>query len=511
MKKLLIILLCLFPFISNATMVTDFTAETSPASTDLLWLTIDPSTTAADRKITLGNLLLWMATQDITLTGTIDASGATITFPTSITVDVTGDLTGNADTATTLAANGANCSSNQAPLGVDASGAVESCFAVVTVGADNNFTGSNTLSKVNSAGGSADVLTLSGTLGIMDATGTDIFRGIYLNYTNANHTGGTFYGIQIANITGDAEASETAIQIGSGWDEGLASYSPILGLGNGSTTKGLIHLYDLDNSAYVGITPADETTSYTLILPGAKPAADGLPITCNSSDSTCSFATGFSSITIGGFTASRNVEADGSGNLVSSDTATTGTGAPVKATSPTLVTPLLGTPTSGTLTNCTGLPASALVASTSQAVGFGTVELGHASDTTLSRVAAGIAAVEGIVVGGAQTPVIGDADVFDDNCTGACLYGGTFIVSAAGTVILPNATVYMNFTILLEDAVATVIEPLATGTDDTIVLNGTALTQGHNITSSTKGAMCVFQYRAADSWMATCNGFVDGT
>ena len=34
----------------------------------------------------------------------------------------------------------------------------------------------------------------------------------------------------------------------------------------------------------------------------------------------------------------------------------TGSGAPVLATSPTLVTPLLGTPTSGVLTNCSGLP-----------------------------------------------------------------------------------------------------------------------------------------------------------
>ena len=37
-------------------------------------------------------------------------------------------------------------------------------------------------------------------------------------------------------------------------------------------------------------------------------------------------------------------------------TTATGTGAVVRATSPTLVTPILGTPTSGTLTNCTGLP-----------------------------------------------------------------------------------------------------------------------------------------------------------
>lgn len=43
-----------------------------------------------------------------------------------------GTLTGNADTATALAANGANCSAGNAPLGVDASGAVESCFDVWT-------------------------------------------------------------------------------------------------------------------------------------------------------------------------------------------------------------------------------------------------------------------------------------------------------------------------------------------------------------------------------------------
>ena len=39
-------------------------------------------------------------------------------------------------------------------------------------------------------------------------------------------------------------------------------------------------------------------------------------------------------------------------------TTSTGSGANVLATSPTLVTPVLGTPTSGTLTNCTGLPVS---------------------------------------------------------------------------------------------------------------------------------------------------------
>ena len=58
----------------------------------------------------------------------------------------------------------------------------------------------------------------------------------------------------------------------------------------------------------------------------------------------------------------------------------------------------LGTPASGTLTNCTGLPVSGITASTSTALGVGSVELGHASDTTLTKSAAGVLAVEGFDV-----------------------------------------------------------------------------------------------------------------
>jgi len=76
----------------------------------------------------------------------------------------------------------------------------------------------------------------------------------------------------------------------------------------------------------------------------------------------------------------------------------TGTGLVVFATSPTLVTPILGTPTSGTLTNCTGLPVAGITASTSTALGVGSIELGHASDTTIARSAAGAITVEGVAV-----------------------------------------------------------------------------------------------------------------
>lgn len=64
----------------------------------------------------------------------------------------------------------------------------------------------------------------------------------------------------------------------------------------------------------------------------------------------------------------------------------------------TLVAPILGTPASGTLTNCTGLPIAGLVASTSTALGVGSIELGAASDTTIARVSAGVISVEGVTV-----------------------------------------------------------------------------------------------------------------
>jgi hypothetical protein len=85
-----------------------------------------------------------------------------------------------------------------------------------------------------------------------------------------------------------------------------------------------------------------------------------------------------------------------SANLLAAVTNETGTGSLVFATSPTLTTPILGVPTSGTLTNCTGLPIAGLTASVSTALGIGTIELGHATDTTIARVSAGKISVEGV-------------------------------------------------------------------------------------------------------------------
>jgi hypothetical protein len=94
-------------------------------------------------------------------------------------------------------------------------------------------------------------------------------------------------------------------------------------------------------------------------------------------------------------TASAIVARDASGNF----TAGTITAALTGTASGNLVSGgALGTPSSGTLTSCTGLPISGLTASTSTALGVGSIELGNASDTTLSRSAAGVLAVEGVVI-----------------------------------------------------------------------------------------------------------------
>lgn len=58
----------------------------------------------------------------------------------------------------------------------------------------------------------------------------------------------------------------------------------------------------------------------------------------------------------------------------------------------------LWTPSSATLTNAAGLPISGLVASTSTALWVWSIELWHATDTTISRVAAGRIAVEWVNV-----------------------------------------------------------------------------------------------------------------
>ena len=106
----------------------------------------------------------------------------------------------------------------------------------------------------------------------------------------------------------------------------------------------------------------------------------------------------------------------------------------------TLTTPDIGTPSAGVLTNCTGLPVAGIVASTVTALGVGSLEVGHASDTTLSRSAAGTLAVEGIRVR-TTTPLIVSAASYTTD-TGTSLNMDNldiFVITAQAGALLFNA------------------------------------------------------------------------
>jgi hypothetical protein len=137
----------------------------------------------------------------------------------------------------------------------------------------------------------------------------------------------------------------------------------------------------------------------------------------------------------------------------------------------------LGTPSSGTLTNCTSLPVSGITASTSAALGVGTVELGHATDTTLSRSAAGVLAVEGVDVvttSATQTltnktatnptitnyveSVVAIGTVTSTNTialTSGTVQTATLTASTACTFTMPTATAGKSFVLLLKQAATT--------------------------------------------------------
>ena len=126
----------------------------------------------------------------------------------------------------------------------------------------------------------------------------------------------------------------------------------------------------------------------------------------------------------------------------------------------------LGTPSSATLTNATGLPVSGITASTSAALGVGSLEIGHASDTSLTRSAAGKLAVEGVDLVDVSsnqtltTKTITSPRVNQINDTGG----------AAAIIVSPTASAVNQLTVKgsASGGVAAIIE--ATGTDSLIFL-----------------------------------------
>lgn len=166
-------------------------------------------------------------------------------------------------------------------------------------------------------------------------------------------------------------------------------------------------------------------TSPTLTTPALGTPASGTLTSCTG----LPVSTGISGLGTGVATF---LATPSSANLAAALTDETGTGANVFANTPTLVTPILGTPTSGTLTNCSGLPLTGLVSDTTTALGVGSIELGNASDTTVSRASAGRIAVEGVnVVTVSSTDTLTNKTLTSPTISSPTITGNT---SASGTI-----------------------------------------------------------------------------
>lgn len=180
--------------------------------------------------------------------------------------------------------------------------------------------------------------------------------------------GSIFYAAEpVYNTTGKILYVGDAGGTGTGAGSAIASASTYASTAEmlvksvASTSTGQVLLKDsqaTQNTVTLTV-PATVTTSYSLTLPAAVPAAaSGYFLTSNTSGVTSWSQVGISVVTGLGTGVATFLATPSSANLASAVTDETGSGALVFANTPTLVTPVLGTPTSGTLTNCTGLPVS---------------------------------------------------------------------------------------------------------------------------------------------------------
>jgi hypothetical protein len=143
----------------------------------------------------------------------------------------------------------------------------------VQSGTTFGMAGAINLTQVNAAGGSANPFDYTGTLGIMD--NNDTFELFDINLTNPNHTGANnvVTVMDIAAITGDAQATETGISIGTGWDTGLDLNGTPLVVG---ADGGVI----LDESAddVTGLTFGAGTGTFSILV-GNGLVGNGAPTT----------------------------------------------------------------------------------------------------------------------------------------------------------------------------------------------------------------------------------------
>lgn len=100
-----------------------------------------------------------------------------------------------------------------------------------------------------------------------------------------------------------------------------------------------------------------------------------------------------------------------------------------------------------------------------------------------------------------------DADGF--TMTAAQGYNYTVFATGAGTIGMPPVAQYMQFCVENHTDENVVVNPDATGTEDTPRLDGQALAQGDSMTGTDYGDILCCTYYAADTWSCVGSGYED--
>lgn len=265
-------------------------------------------------------------------------SGETVWNKITLSALKTYALLGNATTATALAANGANCSAGNYPLGVDASGDVESCTAISAGAA----AGSDTQIQFNSGGsfGADTGLTFTSAGGILFASGG--VSSTTVSATEFGYLDGVSSALQTQINAKQATLTNSAGLAGALSDEtgtGAAVFavSPVFTTPNIGSATGSIS----GNAGSADIS----LITLQLVSNGANCSAGSAPLGVNE---------------FGAAESCTDYEEDlsNSAGLLAALSDETGTGLAVFSTSPIFTTPNIGTPSAGVLTNATGLPIS---------------------------------------------------------------------------------------------------------------------------------------------------------
>jgi hypothetical protein len=326
---------------------------------------------------------------------------------------------------------------------------------------------------------SSQSITISGGTGLTSSISGST---ITLNLDNTTVSAGSYgSATEVPTFTVDAQGRLTAassVTIATSFNIADDSSSTIT-VNGGSTLK---------IAGGTGITSSVSGQTITLDI-------DGTVVTESSSDTLTNKSISLSTNTITGTSA----------ELATAISDETGTGSLVFANTPTLVTPNIGAAT-GTSLNLTNINlesnGNATIAGTLAANGgitvdstnfivsgstgaittLSTLDLGHASDTTLSRSSAGVLAVEGVVV-----PTISSSNTL----TNKTISGSDNTISNIGNSSLTNSSVTIGTTSISLGATSTTLAGITQLDVDNVRVDGNTIsstdTDG-NLTLSPNGS-----------------------